>query len=196
MRQCTGLKKAASDDSSSRIKELIRGCIESTCDDAVASSSDEDSNETTSGFELQDRFAGGSFSGHAGVAFNFDGSTCAALDENWGDFGLIPLDPLTVSQLSAGMTGELNKLTSPASAFEARPSQERARGIVSVFSRSPARSAMQRQKSGACPRCPSAPPAKQTTTAMFPTHQSVNLLTLGRTAQRSPKQPNGRAKRQ
>jgi len=56
----------------------------------------------TSRFELQDRFAGSSFSGHAGVPFHFDSTMCMELDETWGDFGLVPLDALTVSQLKTG----------------------------------------------------------------------------------------------
>jgi len=74
---------------------------------------------TTSRFELQDRFAGSSFSGHAGVPFHFDSTACMELDEEWGDFGLIPLDALTVSQLKRG-----NVIAIKESAWGTRPLEE------------------------------------------------------------------------
>lgn len=56
----------------------------------------------TTGFELQDRFAGGSFAGHAGVPFHFDPAACMMIDEDEADFGLVTLDALTTRQLQAG----------------------------------------------------------------------------------------------
>lgn len=71
---------------------VLRGILEEYPRDGV----------NTSGFELQDRFAGGSFPGRAGVPFHLEPNYTMMIDEDEADLGLVVLDSLTVSQLRAG----------------------------------------------------------------------------------------------